>query len=149
MRAIEEGIITSTYGLGFTFNEELMISMSRSGLGQSYYGETADDLLDPFQEEFDLLINTLAWNIRLTAETPSFVKLELLNKSKAISGQSNAWHLPDLAEGGDVWALFKLKIKDQNDISQKIEVLRCNITYECKIDDQIKTIGWSSKTYYR
>ena len=134
----EEGIITSTYGLGFSFNEELMISMARSGLGQSYYGETADDLLDPFQEEFDLLINTLAWNIRLTAETPSFVKLELLNKSKAISGQSNAWHLPDLAEGGDVWALFKLKIKDQNDISQKIEVLRCNITYECKIDDQIK-----------
>ena len=133
----EEGIITSTYGLGFSFNEELMISMARSGLGQSYYGETADDLLDPFQEEFDLLINTLAWNIRLTAETPSFVKLELLNKSKAISGQSNAWHLPDLAEGGDVWALFKLKIKDQNDISQKIEVLRCNITYECKIYDKI------------
>ena len=64
------------------------------------------------------------------------MKNELLNKSKAISGQSNAWHLPDLAEE----AMFGIQIKnkDQNDISQKIEVLRYNITYECKIDDQIK-----------
>ena len=45
------------------------------------------------------------------------------------------------------YVLLKLKILKnslgwntclKNDISQKIEVLRCNITYECKIDDQIK-----------
>ena len=47
------GIITSTYGLGYSFNEALMIDMARSGLGQGYYGETAEDLLDPFQEELD------------------------------------------------------------------------------------------------
>ena len=44
-------VTTSTYGLGHEFNEELMIEMANSGLGQGYYGETADDLSDPFKEE--------------------------------------------------------------------------------------------------
>ena len=56
-------VTTSTYGLGHEFNEELMIEMANSGLGQGYYGETADDLSDPFKEEFELLLNTIATNL--------------------------------------------------------------------------------------
>ena len=67
----EQGIVTSTYGLGYSFNEDLMINMARAGLGQSYYGETADDLLDPFQEEFSLLINTVAWNLKIWSLPPT------------------------------------------------------------------------------
>ena len=48
------GCSTSTYGLGHGFNEELMIGMARHGQGSSYYGQTADDLMDPFREEFEL-----------------------------------------------------------------------------------------------
>jgi Ca-activated chloride channel family protein len=42
------GISTSTYGLGRNFNEDLMIGMARSGQGNTYYGQTADDLLDDY-----------------------------------------------------------------------------------------------------
>ena len=70
---------TSTYGLGHNFNETLMIEMSSGGLGQGYYGETAEDLADPFKEEFELLLNTVATNLQLRAETPSIVDLELMN----------------------------------------------------------------------
>ena len=139
----EEGIITSTYGLGFDFNESLMINMARTGLGQSYYGETADDLLDPFQEEFDLLINTIAWNLKLSAETPSFVECSLVNKFKRAEETQECWHLSDLAEDGDAWALFKLKVRDPENGGQKIEVLRCNLSFETKIDGAVqnKTVG--------
>ena len=54
----ETGISTSTYGLGHHFNEELMIGMANNGKGQGY--ETAEDLVDPFEEEFELLANTIA-----------------------------------------------------------------------------------------
>ena len=61
----ETGISTSTYGLGHHFNEELMIGMANNGKGQGYYGETAEDLVDPFEEEFELLANTIATNLKL------------------------------------------------------------------------------------
>ena len=115
-----------------------MISMARTGLGQSYYGETADDLLDPFQEEFDLLINTFAWNLKLKAEAPNFVDFELLNKFKVAENDHACWHLPDLAEGGEAWALFKLKVNDLNENAKTIEVLRCNLSYETKVNDEVK-----------
>jgi len=51
----QAGVSTSTYGLGRNFNEELMIGMARHGQGNSYYGQTAEDLMDPIREEFDLL----------------------------------------------------------------------------------------------
>jgi len=40
------GITTSTYGLGKCFNEELMVAIARSGGGNHYYGDTADDLME-------------------------------------------------------------------------------------------------------
>ena len=50
------------------------------------------------------------------------------------------YRLPDLAEGGEGWALFKVQI-NQNDISeQKIEVLRCNISYR-DTDGKIQNQG--------
>ena len=93
--AADEGITTSTYGLGHDFNEDLMVQMAASGLGQGYYGETADDLADPFREEFELLLNTLATNLRLKAESPEFVELQLLNnfRNNGINGQCPMWHL--------------------------------------------------------
>jgi Ca-activated chloride channel homolog len=59
------GVTTSTYGLGDGFNEELMIGMARHGQGSSYYGQTADDLMDPFREEFALLNALCARRLRL------------------------------------------------------------------------------------
>ena len=41
------------------------------------------------------------------------------------------------------WALFKLKVRDPENGGQKIEVLRCNLSFETKIDGavQTKTVG--------
>jgi hypothetical protein len=54
-------VTTSTYGLGRGFNEELMVAMARAGHGNSYYGQTAEDLMDPFREELELLNALCAW----------------------------------------------------------------------------------------
>ena len=135
----EQGIVTSTYGLGYSFNEDLMINMARAGLGQSYYGETADDLLDPFQEEFSLLINTVAWNLKIRAQSPDYVELEIMNKLKPVRGSHDSWHLPDLAEGGDAWALFKLKVQDVPNQQGKLEVLRCNLSFDATINGETVT----------
>ena len=122
-------VTTSTYGLGHQFNEHLMIGMADAGLGQGYYGETADDLADPFNEEFELLLNTLATRIVMKAETPAHVSMELVNDFRERDG---GWAMPDLAVGGEIWALFKLKIARENVGRGDGEVLRCNIAFQAR-----------------
>jgi Ca-activated chloride channel family protein len=105
------GIGTSTYGLGSGFNEELMIGMARAGHGASYYGESADDLMDPFREEFDLLNALCARRLELQVEPAAGVKVTMLNDYGAAS--DTAWRLPDLAYGGEAWALLRCKVSRQ------------------------------------
>ena len=102
------GVSTSTYGLGHGFNEELMIGMAKHGHGSSYYGQTADDLMDPFREEFELLNSLCARRLRLEIEPAPSVKAKLLNDYVA-DGQ-NAWLLPNLAFAGEAWAVVRLRV---------------------------------------
>lgn len=102
------GVSTSTYGLAEGFNEELMAAMAGEGRGNAYYGETAEDLIDPFQQEFDLLSALCARKLRLAASPADGVKVEVLNKLPA----DGAGHtlLPDLAYGGEAWAMLRLTV---------------------------------------
>ncbi len=123
----ETGVTTSTYGLGRHFNEELMIEMAKSGCGHGYYGETAEDLEDPFREEFELLTNTVATDLEIFIEYPGFIEIELLNSYK---GTDPRWKMPDLAYGGEAWALFRLSIKEKNlNDCRKKDILRSSISY--------------------
>ncbi len=133
----ETGVTTSTYGLGEHFNERLMVEMGRAGRGQSYYGQKVEDLEDPFREEFDLLSNTIASKLEIFVEYPDFVKLELLNN---YNGRDPLWKMPDLAYGGEAWALFKLTIK-QRDLqrSGRVDILRSHISYEDITGQRVQT----------
>jgi Ca-activated chloride channel family protein len=102
------GVSTSTYGLGHGFNEELMIGMARHGQGSSYYGQTADDLMDPFREEFELLNALCARRLRLEIAPAAGVKAKMLNDY--VADGANAWLLPNLAFGGEAWAVIRLRV---------------------------------------
>ncbi len=133
----ETGVTTSTYGLGEHFNERLMVEMGRAGRGQSYYGQKVEDLEDPFREEFDLLSNTIASKLEIFVEYPDFVKLELLNN---YNGRDPLWKMPDLAYGGEAWALFKLTIKEGDlQRSGRVDILRSHISYEDINGERVQT----------
>ena len=131
----EAGITTSTYGLGHHFNEELMVAMAKAGLGQSYYGESAEDLSDSFGEEFDLMLNTLATRLSMRATAAESVEIELVNK---LHQRKNGWALPDLAEGGDVWALFRIFVP-KHMLCSSTPLLSCELEYADK-DGQLHSM---------
>ena len=95
-------------GLGEGFNEELMTSMAKSGKGLAHYGQTADDLADPFQSEFDLIKSIIARDLNLHLIAEPGVKFEVLNHFHRNSDGS--FIMSDLAEGGELWALLKINI---------------------------------------
>lgn len=101
------GVTTSTYGLGRNFNEELMIAMARAGGGSSYYGDTAEDLMEPFERELELLGNLCLRELRLAVQVPEGVEVQVLNDLPRTDGQ---WHLSDLAWGAEAWAVLRLKV---------------------------------------
>lgn len=103
-----KGVTTSTYGLGNHFNEELMVAMATGGQGNHYYGDTADDLMEPFQEEFDLLANLCLKGLTLTASVPSGATVELLNHYPGDAQQG--WRLPDVAWGAEAWAVLRIRL---------------------------------------
>jgi Ca-activated chloride channel family protein len=104
----DAGVGTSTYGLGQDFNEELMTAMARAGQGNAYYGQTAEDLMDPFREEFDLMSALCARRLRLALAPASGVRVEVVNQHRTdAEGRSL---LPDLAYGGEAWAVLRLTV---------------------------------------
>ena len=104
----EAGVTTSTYGLSEHFNENLMAGMASAGQGQAHYGQTAEDLMDPFQEEFDLLEALLARRMRLRILPEKGVNFEVLNGYS--QDKEGRFIMPDLAFGADVWALLRIKV---------------------------------------
>lgn len=102
------GVTTSTYGLGRSFNEELMVAMADAGQGNHYYGETAEDLMEPFRAEFDLLSNLCLKGLKLKATGCSGGSVEMLNQ---LTGNAEeGWLLPDLAWGSEAWAVLRVRI---------------------------------------
>ena len=115
------GVTTSTYGLGRSFNEELMIGMARHGQGSSYYGQTADDLMDPFREEFALLNALCARRVRLEVDLAPGVTAKMLNDYTPADGDAatgTAWLMPDLAYGGEAWAVIRLRVPSPTSVGE-------------------------------
>jgi Ca-activated chloride channel family protein len=104
---VSKGITTSTYGLGNSFNEELMVAMARAGAGNHYYGDTADDLMEPFQQELELLGNLCLRDLRLAATVPDGFSVEVVNQ---LPKTDTGWRLPDLAWGAEAWAVLRVTV---------------------------------------
>ena len=121
------GITTSTYGLGNTFNEELMVSMARAGGGNHYYGDTADDLMEPFEQELALLDNLALRQVELSASGAEGLTVEMLN---ALPATGSGWRLPDLAWGAEAWALLRVTVpvKAMPALGKLLSVLRVSVT---------------------
>lgn len=102
------GVSTSTYGLGSGFNELLMHRMAQAGQGNAYYGQTADDLMTPFNEELSLLDMLCGRDVRLTVTPASGVSVTMVNNLTSRGPAS--WQLPDLAHGAETWALLRLRV---------------------------------------
>lgn len=114
---------TTTVGLGSGFNEDLMIGMGQSGAGHHYYGRTADDLHDSFDEELSLLKALFMRQVRLKLIPAAGVIAEPLG---FLRPTMNGFHpLPDIAWGAEAWMLVRLHLSQSKaaDLRKEHELL--------------------------
>lgn len=126
-RIATTGITTTTCGLGAHFDELLLLEIARAGQGSAYYGERAEDLIDPFREELELLSNLLARRLRLSLTPGEGVGLTVLNRYLQ---ENDALILPDLAEGGEAWALVRLRFSESSEQPVDRLLLRAVLDFE-------------------
>src|SRR5690606_396625 len=88
---------------------ELMTAMADAGRGNAYYGQSADDLADPFQEELALMGALCARDVELLVDTAHGVSVEVLNGYRR--GARGGWRLPDVAYEGEAWAVLQLTVE--------------------------------------
>jgi Ca-activated chloride channel family protein len=104
----DKGVSTTTIGLGRNFNEDLMLAMARASGGQQYYGQTAEDLYDNFEEELSLLQAMYLRQISLKLIPAQGGVVELLNTTT--TNPDGTYKMNDLAWGSESWLAFRLHI---------------------------------------
>jgi Ca-activated chloride channel family protein len=105
---LAKGVSTTTVGLGRGFNEDLMISMARASGGQQYYGQTAADLFDSFDEELSLLQALCLRQLSIKLIPAQGVIVEPLGIFE--QNADGSYHLSDLAWGAESWIAVRLHI---------------------------------------
>ena len=105
---LKRGISTTTVGLGHGFNEDLMIGMARAGGGQQYYGQTAEDLYDSFDEELSLLHSMCLRQLDVTLVPAPGVTIEPLNITQ--QNPDGSYRLSDLAWSAESWLALRLHL---------------------------------------
>jgi len=65
------GIAISTFGVGDSFNEDLMTSLAEYGKGNYYFIKDAKKIPEIFNEELDGLLSVVAKNAKIKLEFPS------------------------------------------------------------------------------
>lgn len=122
------GITTSTYGLGRGFNEDLMVELARAGQGNHYYAEKAEDLLESFNEEFDLMSNLWAKGLVLSAKAKDGVQLRLMNDFRQVDGNASAWLMPNIAYSSEAWAIFEVILSSSSKEGELIDLFSVSLS---------------------
>jgi Ca-activated chloride channel family protein len=107
-KLLSHGVSTTTVGLGRGFNEELMIAMARAGGGLQYYGQTADDLFDSFDEELQLLQALCLRKLDINFIPASGVIVERVGIVQ--TNPDGSFRLSDLAWGSETWIMLRLHL---------------------------------------
>lgn len=122
-----KGIATTTIGLGSNFNEELMSSIAKSGGGQATYGESADDLWPHFEAELGLLSATCGKKVRLRLASPLG---EVVVSDAFMADSAGVWILPDLAHGGSISVLVRVKRGKPVIEDARVDLLHASLEYD-------------------
>lgn len=72
----ETGIALSTFGLGASYDEDLLTQMAEAGRGNYYYIDKADKIPEIFAKELDGLLSVVAQNTNVSVLLPAGVTCE-------------------------------------------------------------------------
>jgi Ca-activated chloride channel family protein len=94
----QEGISTTTMGLGNDFNEDLLMEIANAGGGAFYFIESPEVTPEIFKEELSGLLSVVGQNLTITIAPTSHVKgvRQLHAYAQQVSGAATSFQLGDI-----------------------------------------------------
>lgn len=122
------GVTTSTVGIGFDFNEELMTAIATAGQGNSWYGQRAEDLAESFDAELGFLTNLVWQDVRIKLDTPLLPRMgQIKVRNDYLQNTALQYCLTAIAQGSEVWMAISLSMSEVIHLQDNGSVLRCTI----------------------
>ncbi|MBU3579766.1 VWA domain-containing protein [Polynucleobacter sp. 73C-SIWE] len=122
------GVTTSTVGIGFDFNEQLMTAIATAGQGNSWYGQRAEDLAESFDAELGFLTNLVWQDVRIRLESPLLSHMgQIKVRNDYVKNTVGQYCLPSIAQGSEVWMAISLSMSEVIHLQDNGSVLRCTI----------------------
>lgn len=112
-KKMQNNISLSSFGVGKSFNEDLMTSLAESGSGNYYFIDSAGKVESILQQEFNEIMNIQGINARITVQLPEGISLAK-SYGYAVTQNNNSL----IIELGDIFPydskgiLLKFKIDD-------------------------------------
>ena len=120
---LARGVATSTFGVGYGFNEHLLEHMSNQGGGNFYYIDSPLTISRIFEDEFLELVSVTAKDVKVTLEIPAGVSAQVMGnwRSDLKENQLVLW-LGDISASQRRELYLKLLTPPSRDLTaQKIE----------------------------
>lgn len=112
--ASQEGIVTTTLGLGTDYNEDLMTSVADHGGGNYYYVRESQNLASTLDTEISQMMATVAQRSTLELTVPNGVKVEeVYGYAWQQEGPTVVVRLGDMYAGQKRAVLVKLRTPDE------------------------------------
>ena len=122
------GVTTSTVGIGFDFNEELMTGIATAGQGNSWYGQRAEDLAESFDAELGFLTSLVWQDVRVELTTSLLPRMgQIKVRNDYVQNTALQYCLPAIAQGSEVWMAISLSMSEVIHLQDNGSVLRCTI----------------------
>ncbi|MFN8530252.1 MAG: VWA domain-containing protein [Anaerolineae bacterium] len=127
----DQGVTTTTMGVGMGFNEDLMRAMSNEGGGAFYFIDNPDQAAHIFREELRDLLNVVGQNLTITLTTSGEVKWVSQFNSYPTNqhGRVVSFRMGDLFAEEVKMLLLELHIPALETMG-KIEVARLQFDYD-------------------
>jgi Ca-activated chloride channel family protein len=109
----KRGVSTSTMGVGNDYSEDLLEVIARSGDGNYYYIESAQQLPDIFQTELQGLMATVSHTVSLGIEPQAGVEVVDVFNDLDVN-RHGRYQLPNLVVGNSIEVVMRLKVSAMN-----------------------------------
>ncbi|HIK44481.1 MAG TPA: VWA domain-containing protein [Leptolyngbyaceae cyanobacterium M65_K2018_010] len=122
----QRGVSTTTLGIGDDYSEDLLAAMARSGDGNFFHIESADQMPTIFETELSGLAATLGQRVSLGLEPgPGITVMDVLNDFDQTNTQR--YKLPNLMVGAPIQVVVRLQVPA---LSHSRELLQVRLAWD-------------------
>ena len=136
----EQGVTTTTFGVGMGYNEDLLARLANEGGGAFYFIDNPDQAEALFKEELKDLSNVVGQHLEIWLETDSAVRSvkQLFEYRRSEEGGALVYQLGDLYAQEDRCQLFEFKLRELD--PGEIQLGQVTISCDAILGEKIKKI---------